>query len=86
MKTFLVCFNCGNGTFSSNMICANTGVHEFEAVKETADRRASQFGYRVWGIREIPDCEIISNIRRGMPYYSIDEEAEKKYDPSFAPV
>ncbi len=86
MKTFLVGFDCGNGIFSCNMIWANTGAHEQEAVQDTADRRASKFSCPVRFVKELPEWEVEENLRRGMPYYSIDEEAEKKYDPSFAPV
>ena len=84
MKTFLVGFDCGNGIFSCNMIWANTGANERQAVWETAERRASKFGCPVCFIRELSEGEVESNIQRGMPAYSIDEEAEAKYDPSFA--
>lgn len=37
MKTFLVCFDYGNGIYGSNMIMANTGNKELEAATETAE-------------------------------------------------
>lgn len=74
MKTFLVCFNCGNGIFSSNMIWSNTGVSDQESVQEAAERHASRFGYQVSSIRELSECEVNSNLRRGMPYYSAEKE------------
>ena len=86
MKTFLVGFDCGNGIFSCNMIWANTGANERQAVCETAERRASKYGNTVSFVHLLYDWEVEENLRRGMPYYSIDEEAEKKYNPSFAPV
>ena len=83
MKTFLVCFDCGNGIFSSNMIMANTGNQEYEAVKDTAERRAERYGNTVAAIRELSDCEARTNTRKGMPCYMIDDEAEEKYDLSY---
>ena len=85
MKTFLVYYQFCD-CFSCNMIWANTGAHEQEAVQETAERHASKYGYTVSSIRELADHEVNSNLRRGMPYYSIDDEAEEKYDPSFSPT
>lgn len=68
---------------SVNLIWANTGEHEREAVQETAQRRAEHFGYEVLYVKEITEEEVNEKRLRGMPYYTIDEEAEHKYDPSF---
>lgn len=69
---------------SVNLIWANTGAHELDAVKETALRHAERHGYEVLYVKEITEDEANEKRLRGMPYYSIDEEAEHKYDPSFA--
>lgn len=82
MKIFEVGYFTGY-SFSVNMISANTGSHELEAVTETAERHAARYGYTVEYIREIDIEKAVENTRRGMPLYMIDDEAEKKYDPSF---
>ena len=82
MKIFEVGYFTGY-SFSVNMISANTGAHEFEAVTETAARHAARYGYTVEYIREIDIEKAEENARRGMPLGMIDDEAEKKYDPSF---
>lgn len=81
MKIFKVGFK-SDYTYSVNMIWANTGKEEEEAVKETAERRAARYGYEVAFITEITESEAQSNINKGMPYYSIDEQAEADHDPS----
>ena len=83
MKTFAVGFKVADGIYSTNMIWANTGRAEYLAVRETAERRAARYGYEIGYIRELTDCEVESNLRKGMPMYPIDQEAEEKYDPSF---
>lgn len=82
MKIFKVGFKSGN-TYSINMIWANTGKEEREAVEETAARRADRYGYEVAFVEEITEREAQSNTNKGMPYYSIDEQAEREHDPSF---
>lgn len=84
MKIFKVGFK-SDYIYSVNMIWANTGKEEYEAVKETAERRAERFGYEVAFITEISEDEAQTNINKGMPYYSIDEQAEKSHDASFNP-
>lgn len=83
MKIFKVGFKSGY-TFSVNMIWANIGKEEREAVEETAARHADRFGYEVAFVEEITESEAQTNINKGMPYYSIDEQAERDHDPSFA--
>jgi len=82
MKIFKVGFK-SSVCYSVNMIWANTGKEEREAVEETAARRAERYGYEVAFVTEISEAEAQSNIRKGMPYYSIDEQAERDHDPSF---
>ena len=86
MKNFKVGFKVSEGIYSVNMIWANTGREEYEAVKETAERHAKRYGYEVTFINEIPDYEVESNLRKGMPYYPIDDEAERAHDPSFQEI
>lgn len=83
MKIFKVGFKSDN-IYSVNMIWANTGKEEREAVEETAARRAERYGYEVAFVEEITEREAQSNTNKGMPYYSIDEQAERDHDPSFA--
>lgn len=82
MKIFKVGFKSGN-TYSVNMIWANTGKEEREAVEETAARRAERYGYEVAFVEEITEREAQRNTEKGMPYYSIDDQAERDHDPSF---
>lgn len=81
MKIFKVGFKSGS-TYSVNMIWANTGKEEREAVEETAARRADRYGYEVAFVEEITEREAQTGIDRGMPYYSIDDQAEHDHDPS----
>lgn len=83
MKIFKVGFK-SEYTYSINMIWANTGKEEREAVEETAASRAERYGYEVAFVEEITEREAQSNINKGMPYYGIDEQAERDHDPSFA--
>lgn len=83
MKIFKVGFR-SSVCYSVNMIWANTGKEEREAVEETAARRAERYGYEVAFVVEISETEANSNLQKGMPYYSIDEQAERDHDPSFA--
>lgn len=83
MKIFKVGFK-SSVCYSVNMIWANTGKEEREAVEETAARRAERYGYEVAFVEEISETEANSNLQKGMPYYSIDEQAERDHDPSFA--
>ena len=83
MKIFKVGFK-SDYTYSVNMIWANTGKEEEEAVKETAERRAARYGYEVAFVTEITESEAQSNINKGMPFYSIDEQAEADHDPSMS--
>lgn len=83
MKIFKVGFKSGS-VYSVNMIWANTGKEEREAVEETAARRADRYGYEVAFVEEITEREAQSNISKGMPYYGIDEQAERDHDPSFS--
>lgn len=83
MKIFKVGFK-SEYTYSINMIWANTGKEEREAVEETAARRAERYGYEVAFVEEITEREAQHNTEKGMPYYSIDEQAERDHDPSFA--
>ncbi len=83
MKIFKVGFK-SDYTYSVNMIWANTGKEEREAVEETAARRAKRYGDEVAFVEEITEREAQSNINKGMPYYSIDEQAERDHDASFA--
>lgn len=82
MKIFKVGFK-SSVCYSVNMIWANTGKGEKEAVEETAARRAARYGYEVAFVNEITEAEAQSNINKGMPYYGIDEQAERDHDPSF---
>lgn len=81
MKIFKVGFKSGS-IYSVNMIWANTGKEEREAVEETAARRAERYGYEVAFVEEITEREAQRNTEKGMPYYSIDEQAERDHDPS----
>ena len=83
MKVYKVGFK-SSVCYSVNMIWANTGKEEREAVEETAARRAERYGYEVAFVEEITEHEAQHNIEKGMPYYSIDEQAERDHDPSFA--
>ena len=83
MKIFKVGFE-SSVCYSVNMIWANTGKEEREAVEETAARHAERYGYEVAFVEEISEAEANSNLKKGMPYYSIDEQAEHDHDPSFA--
>lgn len=83
MKIFKVGFK-SSVCYSVNMIWANTGKEEREAVEETATRRAERYGYEVAFIEEITEAEANSNLAKGMPYYGIDEQAERDHDHSFA--
>lgn len=83
MKIFKVGFK-SDCIYSVNMIWANTGKEEEEAVKETAERRAARYGYEVAFITEITESEAQEGINKGMPYYSIDEQAEADHDPSMS--
>lgn len=85
MKIFEVGFKSSTCSFNNsvNMIWANTGKEERQAVEETAARKAERYGYEVAFVTEISEAEAERNIRRGMPYYSIDEQAERDHDPSF---
>lgn len=80
--TFEVGYEVSEGIYSVNMIWANTGNCEQEAVTDTAERYAKRHGYRVAYVKEICDRTAEENLRRGMPYHMIDEEAERKYDKS----
>lgn len=86
MKYFRVTYDVGDGIFSANIICANTGQEEREAVTETAQRYAEAHGYGLCGVTEITECEAQSNFAKGMPVGMIDEEAERAHDPSFMEV
>lgn len=83
MKNFKVGFKVSPSIYSVNIIWANTGREEYEAVKETAERKAKKHGYEVAFITEVPDYEVRESLRKGMPYYPIDDEAERAHDPSF---
>lgn len=83
MKYFKVGFDVGDGIFSVNIITANTGNEELEAATETAQRQAQRHGYKVAFVKEIPEWEMESLWRRGMPVYPIDDEAERAHDLSF---
>ena len=83
MKIFKVGFK-SSVCYSVNMIWANTGKEEKEAVEETAARRAERYGYEVAFVNEITEAEAQSNINKGMPYYGIDEQAERDHDHSFS--
>ena len=83
VKNFEVGFE-NDGIFSVNIIWANTGHEEEEAVKETAERRAARYGYKVAYIKELAAWEVEEKTRKGMPYYPIDSEVEHKHDPSFS--
>ena len=84
MKYFEVGFEVSEGIFSVNTIWANTGREELEAVTETAERRAARHGYKVAYIKEITLAEAEAANLKGRPFYSIDDEAERAHDPSFA--
>ena len=83
MKFFEVAFEVAEGVYSVNTISANTGSHELEAVTETAQRRATRYGYSIAYVKEINHLQADEASRRGRPCYMIDDEAEQKYDPSF---
>lgn len=83
MKIFKVGFK-SEYTYSVNMIWANTGKEERKAVEETAARHAERYGYEVAFVEEITEREAQYNTEKGMPYYGIDEQAERDHDPSFA--
>lgn len=82
MKYFEVGYE-RDGIYSVNIITANTGANEIDAARETAQRRAAKRGYEVAYVSEISECRANEYCWKGMPLYSIDEEAERKYDPSF---
>ncbi len=84
MKYFEVGFEVSEGIFSVNTIWANTGREEMEAATETAERRAARHGYKVAYIKEITLAEAEAANIKGRPMYSIDDEAERAHDPSFA--
>ena len=83
MKIFEVGFKVSDGIYSVNMIYANTGRAEYLAVRETAERKAARHGYEIAYMRLLTEWEVESNLHKGMPMYSIDQQAEEKYDPSF---
>ena len=81
MKVFEVCYQVSDNIFTVNMIeAAHVNGHELEAVTETAERYAAHYYYKVAAIIELCDWHVAENRRRGMPYYSIDDAARKKYD------
>ena len=83
MKHFKVGFKVSESIYSVNIIWANTGREEEEAVTETAQRRAARHGYEVAFVKEVPEWEVADALRKGMPMYPIDDEAEQAHDPSF---
>ena len=82
-KFFEVGYRIADGVFSINTIWANTGHEELEAATETAQRHANRYGYEVAYIKEISERQAAEASRRGRPYYSIDDEAERDHDISF---
>lgn len=84
MRFFEVGFEVSEGIFSVNTIWANTGREEMEAATETAERRAALHGYKVVYVKEITEAEADVAIRKGRPFYSIDDEAEQAHDASFS--
>jgi hypothetical protein len=83
MKYFKVGFKVSESIYSINIITANTGREEMEAATETAQRHATRHGYEVAFVKEVPEFEVTEALRRGMPMYPIDDEAEQAHDPSF---
>jgi len=83
MKYFKVGYKVSDSIYSVNVITANTGHEEEEAVTETAQRHAARHGYEVAFVNEVPEWEVAEALRRGMPMYPIDDEAEQAHDPSF---
>ena len=84
MKYFKVGYKVADGIYSINIIWANTGAEELEAATETAQRHADRHGYTVAFVEEIADWQVEENLRKGMPMYPVDDEAEQAHDPSFA--
>ena len=84
MKYFKVGFKVTDSIFSINIISANTGHEELEAVTETAQRHADRHNYEVTLIKEVPEWEVAEAMRKGMPVYPIDDEAERAHNPSFS--
>lgn len=68
-----------DGIYSVNIITADTGDNDLEAVRETAERHAGRYGYRVAYVNEKPEWYADEHKRKGMPVYPIDEEARRKY-------
>ena len=83
MTTCTVGFKVSDSIYSVNMIWSNTGEGELDSIKEAAEKIAAKRGYTVAYIRQITEAEETVNARKGMPLYMIDEETERKYDPSF---
>ena len=71
-----------SNNYSVNMIWSNTGAEELESIQDTAERFAINYGYSVVSIEEITEKTANANLRKGMSYYSIDEQAELDHDPS----
>ena len=84
MKYFKVGFKVSDSIYSVNIITANTGREELEAATETAQRHAARHGYELAFVKAAPEWEVAEALRKGMPMYPIDDEAERAHDPSFS--
>ena len=85
MKTYRISYEVADGIWSANLIWANTGEREFEAVRDTARRYADRHGYTTFIMSdELSEAEVAAELRKGMPMGTFDGEAERAYDPSFA--
>lgn len=84
MKFYEVGYKVAEGVYSVNIIWANTGREELEAVTETAERHAARHGYTVAYVKEIDKRQTEERVAKGMPMMMIDDEAERAHDPSFA--
>lgn len=82
MTHALVTYETKSGTYTSSMIWSNTGLEELESIRDTAERKAARYGYTLIYVDEITEREVERNIRRGMSYSMIDDQAEIDHDPS----
>ena len=60
--TFEVCYNVGDGIFSTNMLKGD----EADCRKE-AETHASRYNYSIVSFTKIPPYRVDENIMRGMP-------------------
>ena len=81
METYEVCYNVGDGIYSTNMI---------EGGKTTAtvvaNHHAKRFGYSIEYMHEINEAQRQSNLNRGMPLIDAYKFLEKMTLNAISPL